>query len=78
MWRPNWTPIIKNAIDEKQQRVLDLAESAQRKADLEAKLQRYSEYTFTPPSVEERIRQTAGQRLTVWAICLEAKPAAEI
>ena len=40
--------IITNPLDEEQQRLVDQAESAQPKAYLETKLQRYSEYTFTP------------------------------
>ena len=41
-------------------------------------LQSYRDYVFTPSSVEERIRQTAGQTLAAWTIGPEARSPEEI
>ena len=55
--------IITNPLDEQQDKEINQMEDAQRRSSLKEKLQRQSDYVFTPPNVEERIRQTAGQTL---------------
>uniref|UniRef100_A0AAV1TWT4 Uncharacterized protein n=1 Tax=Peronospora matthiolae TaxID=2874970 RepID=A0AAV1TWT4_9STRA len=49
------TPIITNLLDEEQQLMRDQAANARRKSEVPTKLQRHSEFTFTPPSVEELV-----------------------
>ena len=60
--------IITNLLDERQELVVQQQDSAQRHAHIRATLQHQRDYVFTPPSVEERIRQTTGQTLATWVI----------
>ena len=60
--------IITNLLDERQELVVQQQDRAQRYAHIRATLQHQSDYVFTPPSVEERIRQTNGQTLATWVI----------
>uniref|UniRef100_A0AAV1UC53 Uncharacterized protein n=2 Tax=Peronospora matthiolae TaxID=2874970 RepID=A0AAV1UC53_9STRA len=75
---PMDTSIITNPLDEEQQRMLDQAASTQRKSEVQTTLQRHSEYTFTPPDVEELIRQASRHNLATWATGPEAKTPTEI
>ena len=63
--------IITNPLDEQQQLVIQRDESARRRRQLAATLEGHRGYVFTPPSVEERIRQTTGRSLATWAIGAE-------
>uniref|UniRef100_A0AAV1TMH0 Uncharacterized protein n=1 Tax=Peronospora matthiolae TaxID=2874970 RepID=A0AAV1TMH0_9STRA len=72
------TSIITYPLNEEQQRMLDQAASARRKSDVQTTLQRRSEYTFTPPGVEELIRQASRHTLATWATGPEAKTPAEL
>uniref|UniRef100_A0AAV1UGQ1 Uncharacterized protein n=1 Tax=Peronospora matthiolae TaxID=2874970 RepID=A0AAV1UGQ1_9STRA len=60
--------IITNSLDEQQQLLIQREENAQRYAQMTATLERQRDYVFTPPSVEERLRQAAGQTLATWVI----------
>uniref|UniRef100_A0AAV1TSM0 Uncharacterized protein n=1 Tax=Peronospora matthiolae TaxID=2874970 RepID=A0AAV1TSM0_9STRA len=60
--------IITNPLDEQQQLLVQREENAQRYAQMTATLERQRDYVFTPPSVEERLRQAAGQTLATWVI----------
>uniref|UniRef100_A0AAV1VK44 Uncharacterized protein n=1 Tax=Peronospora matthiolae TaxID=2874970 RepID=A0AAV1VK44_9STRA len=60
--------IIANPLDEQQQLLVQREENAQRYAQMTATLERQRDYVFTPPSVEERLRQAAGQTLATWVI----------
>uniref|UniRef100_A0AAV1V424 Uncharacterized protein n=1 Tax=Peronospora matthiolae TaxID=2874970 RepID=A0AAV1V424_9STRA len=60
--------IITNPLDEQQQLLVQQEEDAQRHAQMGATLERQREYVFTPPSVEERLRQAAGQKMATWVI----------
>uniref|UniRef100_A0AAV1UUI6 Uncharacterized protein n=1 Tax=Peronospora matthiolae TaxID=2874970 RepID=A0AAV1UUI6_9STRA len=60
--------IITNPLDEQQQLLVQREENAQRYAQMTAILERQRDYVFTPPSVEERLRQAAGQTLATWVI----------
>uniref|UniRef100_A0AAV1UAX4 Uncharacterized protein n=1 Tax=Peronospora matthiolae TaxID=2874970 RepID=A0AAV1UAX4_9STRA len=75
---PMDTSIITNPLDEEQQRMLDQAASARRKSEVQTTLQRHSEYTFTPPGVEELIRQASRHTLATWATGPEAKTPTEL
>uniref|UniRef100_A0AAV1UTN3 Uncharacterized protein n=1 Tax=Peronospora matthiolae TaxID=2874970 RepID=A0AAV1UTN3_9STRA len=72
------TPIITNPLDEEQQRMLDQAASARRKSEVQTTLQRHSEYTFTPPGVEELILQASLHTLATWSTGPKAKAPAEL
>uniref|UniRef100_A0AAV1T5X6 Uncharacterized protein n=1 Tax=Peronospora matthiolae TaxID=2874970 RepID=A0AAV1T5X6_9STRA len=52
--------IITNPLDEQQQLLVQREENAQRYVQMAATLERQRDYVFTPPSVEERLRQEAG------------------
>uniref|UniRef100_A0AAV1VB05 Uncharacterized protein n=1 Tax=Peronospora matthiolae TaxID=2874970 RepID=A0AAV1VB05_9STRA len=43
-----------------------------------ATLARQRDYVFTPPSVEERLCQAAGQTLATWVICHGPKTPEEV
>uniref|UniRef100_A0AAV1TL79 Uncharacterized protein n=1 Tax=Peronospora matthiolae TaxID=2874970 RepID=A0AAV1TL79_9STRA len=60
--------IITNPLDEQQKLLVQREENAQRYAQMTATLERQRDYVFTPPSVEERLRQAAGQTLATWVI----------
>uniref|UniRef100_A0AAV1U0Y0 Uncharacterized protein n=1 Tax=Peronospora matthiolae TaxID=2874970 RepID=A0AAV1U0Y0_9STRA len=60
--------IITNPLDEQQQLLVQREENAQRYVQMAATLERQRDYVFTPPSVEERLRQAAGQTLATWVI----------
>uniref|UniRef100_A0AAV1V5V6 Uncharacterized protein n=1 Tax=Peronospora matthiolae TaxID=2874970 RepID=A0AAV1V5V6_9STRA len=60
--------IIANPLDEQQQLLVQREQNAQRYAQMTATLERQRDYVFTPPSVEERLRQAAGQTLATWVI----------
>uniref|UniRef100_A0AAV1TEQ5 Uncharacterized protein n=1 Tax=Peronospora matthiolae TaxID=2874970 RepID=A0AAV1TEQ5_9STRA len=60
--------IIANPLDEQQQLLVQREENAQRYAQMTATLERQRDYVFIPPSVEERLRQAAGQTLATWVI----------
>uniref|UniRef100_A0AAV1URX7 Uncharacterized protein n=1 Tax=Peronospora matthiolae TaxID=2874970 RepID=A0AAV1URX7_9STRA len=75
---PMDTPIITNPLDREQQSMLDQATIAHRKSEVPTKLQRHSENTFTPPSVEELILQGSRHNFATWAIGPEAKTPTEI
>uniref|UniRef100_A0AAV1U4M4 Uncharacterized protein n=2 Tax=Peronospora matthiolae TaxID=2874970 RepID=A0AAV1U4M4_9STRA len=60
--------IIANPLDEQQQLLVQREENAQRYVQMAATLERQLDYVFTPPSVEERLRQAAGQTLATWVI----------
>uniref|UniRef100_A0AAV1UDA6 Uncharacterized protein n=1 Tax=Peronospora matthiolae TaxID=2874970 RepID=A0AAV1UDA6_9STRA len=60
--------IITNPLDEQQQMLVQQEENAQRHVQMAATLERQCDYVFTPPSVEERLRQAAGQTLATWVI----------
>uniref|UniRef100_A0AAV1V483 Uncharacterized protein n=1 Tax=Peronospora matthiolae TaxID=2874970 RepID=A0AAV1V483_9STRA len=60
--------IITNPLDEQQQLLVQREENAQRYAQMTTTLERQRDYVFTPPSVEERLRQAAGQTLATWVI----------
>uniref|UniRef100_A0AAV1UEE9 Uncharacterized protein n=1 Tax=Peronospora matthiolae TaxID=2874970 RepID=A0AAV1UEE9_9STRA len=60
--------IIANPLDEQQELLVQREENAQRYAQMTATLERQRDYVFTPPSVEERLRQAAGQTLATWVI----------
>uniref|UniRef100_A0AAV1T276 Uncharacterized protein n=1 Tax=Peronospora matthiolae TaxID=2874970 RepID=A0AAV1T276_9STRA len=59
---------ITNPLDEQQQLLVQREENAQRFVQMAATLERQRNYVFTPPSVEERLRQAAGQTLAMWVI----------
>uniref|UniRef100_A0AAV1TEW7 Uncharacterized protein n=1 Tax=Peronospora matthiolae TaxID=2874970 RepID=A0AAV1TEW7_9STRA len=60
--------IIANPLDEQQQLLVQREENAQRYGQMAATLERQRDYVFTPPSMEERLRQAAGQTLATWVI----------
>uniref|UniRef100_A0AAV1UPZ6 Uncharacterized protein n=1 Tax=Peronospora matthiolae TaxID=2874970 RepID=A0AAV1UPZ6_9STRA len=60
--------IITNPLDEQQQLLVQREENAQRHVQMATTLERQRDYVFTPPSVEERLRQAAGQTLATWVI----------
>uniref|UniRef100_A0AAV1T1A1 Uncharacterized protein n=1 Tax=Peronospora matthiolae TaxID=2874970 RepID=A0AAV1T1A1_9STRA len=60
--------IITNPLDEQQQLLVQREENAQRYVQMAAILERQRDYVFTPPSVEERLRQAAGQTSATWVI----------
>uniref|UniRef100_A0AAV1TJK9 Uncharacterized protein n=1 Tax=Peronospora matthiolae TaxID=2874970 RepID=A0AAV1TJK9_9STRA len=60
--------IIMNPLDEQQQLLVQRGENAQRYVQMATTLERQRDYVFTPPSVEERLRQAAGQTLATWVI----------
>uniref|UniRef100_A0AAV1VLZ7 Uncharacterized protein n=1 Tax=Peronospora matthiolae TaxID=2874970 RepID=A0AAV1VLZ7_9STRA len=57
-----------NPVDDQQHLLVQREENAQRHAQMGANLERQRDYVFTPPSVEERLRQAAGQKLATWVI----------
>uniref|UniRef100_A0AAV1TDF6 Uncharacterized protein n=1 Tax=Peronospora matthiolae TaxID=2874970 RepID=A0AAV1TDF6_9STRA len=59
---------ITNPLDEQQQMLVQREKIAQRHAQMVTTLERQRDYVFTPPSVEERLRQAVGQTLTTWVI----------
>uniref|UniRef100_A0AAV1US31 Uncharacterized protein n=1 Tax=Peronospora matthiolae TaxID=2874970 RepID=A0AAV1US31_9STRA len=60
--------IITNPLDEEQQLLVQREENAQRHVQMATTLELQRDYVFTPPSVEERLRQAAGQTLATWVI----------
>uniref|UniRef100_A0AAV1T260 Uncharacterized protein n=1 Tax=Peronospora matthiolae TaxID=2874970 RepID=A0AAV1T260_9STRA len=60
--------IITNPLDEQQQLLVQREENAQRRVQMATTLERQRDYMLTPPSVEERLRQAAGQTLATWVI----------
>uniref|UniRef100_A0AAV1VLB6 Uncharacterized protein n=1 Tax=Peronospora matthiolae TaxID=2874970 RepID=A0AAV1VLB6_9STRA len=60
--------IITNPLDEQPQLLVQREENAQRHVQMSTTLERQRDYVFTPPSVEERLRQAAGQTLATWVI----------
>uniref|UniRef100_A0AAV1UDA4 Uncharacterized protein n=1 Tax=Peronospora matthiolae TaxID=2874970 RepID=A0AAV1UDA4_9STRA len=60
--------VITNPLDEQQQLLVQREENAQRHVQMATTLERQRDYVFTPPSVEERLRQAAGQTLATWVI----------
>uniref|UniRef100_A0AAV1TLK1 Uncharacterized protein n=1 Tax=Peronospora matthiolae TaxID=2874970 RepID=A0AAV1TLK1_9STRA len=60
--------IITNPLDEQQQLLVQREENAQRHVQMTVILERQRDYVFTPPSVEERLRQAAGHTLATWVI----------
>uniref|UniRef100_A0AAV1TJX2 Uncharacterized protein n=1 Tax=Peronospora matthiolae TaxID=2874970 RepID=A0AAV1TJX2_9STRA len=70
--------IITNPLDEQQQLLVQQEENAQRRVQMVATLKRQRDYVFTPPSMEERLRQAAGQTLATWVIGHEPKTPAEV
>uniref|UniRef100_A0AAV1U894 Uncharacterized protein n=1 Tax=Peronospora matthiolae TaxID=2874970 RepID=A0AAV1U894_9STRA len=60
--------IITNPLDEQRHLLVQQEENAQRHARMVVTLERQRDYVFTPPSVEERLRQAAGQTLATWVI----------
>uniref|UniRef100_A0AAV1UY12 Uncharacterized protein n=1 Tax=Peronospora matthiolae TaxID=2874970 RepID=A0AAV1UY12_9STRA len=60
--------IITNPLDMQQQLLVQREEKAQRHVQMATTLERQRDYVFTPPSVEERLRQAAGQTLATWVI----------
>ena len=56
--------IITNPLDEQQELAVQREESAGRHAQMVTTLRNQRDYVFTPPSVEERLRQTTGRSLT--------------
>uniref|UniRef100_A0AAV1UMA8 Uncharacterized protein n=1 Tax=Peronospora matthiolae TaxID=2874970 RepID=A0AAV1UMA8_9STRA len=60
--------IITNPLDEQQQLLVQREENAQRYVQMAVTLERQRDYVFTPPSVEELLRQAAGQTLATWVI----------
>uniref|UniRef100_M4BBE9 Uncharacterized protein n=1 Tax=Hyaloperonospora arabidopsidis (strain Emoy2) TaxID=559515 RepID=M4BBE9_HYAAE len=60
--------IVTNPLDEQQELAVQREESARRHAQMVTTLRNQRDYVFTPPSVEERLRQTTGQSLATWTI----------
>uniref|UniRef100_A0AAV1UFA9 Uncharacterized protein n=1 Tax=Peronospora matthiolae TaxID=2874970 RepID=A0AAV1UFA9_9STRA len=60
--------IITNPLDEQQQLLVQRKENAQRYVQMAAILERQRDCVLTPPSVEERLSQAAGQTLVTWVI----------
>uniref|UniRef100_A0AAV1U0V2 Uncharacterized protein n=2 Tax=Peronospora matthiolae TaxID=2874970 RepID=A0AAV1U0V2_9STRA len=60
--------IITNPLDEQQQLLVQREENAQRYVQMATTLERQRDYVFIPPTVEERLRQAAGQTLATWVI----------
>uniref|UniRef100_M4B6B3 Uncharacterized protein n=1 Tax=Hyaloperonospora arabidopsidis (strain Emoy2) TaxID=559515 RepID=M4B6B3_HYAAE len=60
--------IVTNPLDEQQELAVQREESARRHAQIVTTLRNQRDYVFTPPSVEERLRQTTGQSLAKWTI----------
>uniref|UniRef100_A0AAV1TS87 Uncharacterized protein n=1 Tax=Peronospora matthiolae TaxID=2874970 RepID=A0AAV1TS87_9STRA len=69
---------ITNLLDEQQQLLVQREENAQRYEQMAATLERQHYYVFTPPSVEERLRQAAGQTLATWIIVHGPKTPKEV
>ena len=55
--------IITNPLDESQARVIQQEEHALRQAHISHTLKAHRDYVFTPPSMEERLRQVGDQSL---------------
>ena len=53
-------------------------DSAQRRSRITVTLESHTDYVFTPLSVEERLRQVAGQPLVSWRIASAATTPDEI
>uniref|UniRef100_A0AAV1UC75 Uncharacterized protein n=1 Tax=Peronospora matthiolae TaxID=2874970 RepID=A0AAV1UC75_9STRA len=70
--------IITNPLDERQQLLVQRKEKAQRCVQRAATLECHRNYVFTPPSVEERLRQAAGQTLATWVIVHGPKTPEEV
>ena len=62
--------IITNPLDEQQELAVQREESARRHSQMVTTLRNQRDYVFTPPSVEERLRQTTGQSLATWTLVL--------
>ena len=60
--------IVTNPLDEQQELAVQREESARCHALMVTTLRNQRDYVFTPPSVEERLRQTTGQSLATWTI----------
>ena len=58
--------IITTPLDEQQRLVIQQEERAWRRTQLAATLEGRRGYVFTPPSVEERIRQTVARSMAMW------------
>ena len=70
--------IITNPLDESQARVIQQEEHALRQAQIASKLRAHRDYVFTPPSVEERLRQVGDHSLVSWTIGPAASSPEEI
>uniref|UniRef100_A0AAV1V101 Uncharacterized protein n=1 Tax=Peronospora matthiolae TaxID=2874970 RepID=A0AAV1V101_9STRA len=70
--------ITTSPLDERQHLLVQQEENAQRHVQMVATLERQRDYVFTPPSVEERLLQAAGQTLATWVIGHEPKPPEEV
>ena len=70
--------IITNPLDAEQEQILQQMDSAQRRSPIAATQESHADYVFTQPSVEERLRQVAGQPLVSWRIAPEAKTPDEL
>uniref|UniRef100_M4BJ96 Uncharacterized protein n=1 Tax=Hyaloperonospora arabidopsidis (strain Emoy2) TaxID=559515 RepID=M4BJ96_HYAAE len=60
--------IVTNPLDEQQELSVQREESARRHAQMVTTLRNQRDYVFTPPSVEESLRQKTGQSLATWTI----------
>uniref|UniRef100_A0AAV1VBM8 Uncharacterized protein n=1 Tax=Peronospora matthiolae TaxID=2874970 RepID=A0AAV1VBM8_9STRA len=60
--------IITNPLDDRQQFIVQREENAQRYVQMAATLEGQRDHVLTPPCVEERLRQAAGQTLATWVI----------
>ena len=70
--------IVTNPLDESQALILQREEHALIRAQIANKLKAHQDYVFTPPSVEERLRQVGDQSLVSWNICTAASSPEEI
>ena len=69
--------IVSNPLDEEQERVVRHHQDTLRRAHQRSKAQLHSEYIFTPPTVEQRLR-AVGQSLATWIIGSEVSSAEEV
>uniref|UniRef100_M4B6L5 Uncharacterized protein n=1 Tax=Hyaloperonospora arabidopsidis (strain Emoy2) TaxID=559515 RepID=M4B6L5_HYAAE len=60
--------IVTNPLDGQHELAVQREESARRHVQMVTTLRNQRDYVFTPPSVEERLRQTTDQSLATWTI----------
>ena len=70
--------IITNRLDEQEHAYVMAEEIARQRSQTAATLRARRDYVFRPPTVEERLRQVAGQSLSGWSTGPEATTPSDI